>query len=248
MNNSRRNFLRQTALAGAVLSMPFRNELMAMGAKGNKYGIQLWTVKQALYKDTLGVLKQLSKAGYKQIEGFEGDKGIFWGMKNTELKKVLDDLDMKMVSSHCNNTQDFERKAAQAAEIGMKYLICPHKGAQKSIDNFKQFSDEFNACGEITKKNGLRFAYHNHDYSFVPMNGIIPQDLMMKSTNPDTVDLSGGWGTGGGCDGLWNRNDSARGEDLWSGERVGGGSKTAGVWNGGNRFIARTERDRGDCG
>ena len=106
MNNSRRNFLRQTALAGAAISMPFGKELMAMTAKSNSFGIQLWTVKQALYKDTMGVLTHLSKSGFKQIEGFEGDKGIFWGMKNTELKKVLDDLGMQMVSSHCNNTQD----------------------------------------------------------------------------------------------------------------------------------------------
>lgn len=73
-------------------------------------------------------------------------------MKNTEFKKVLDDLGMQMISSHCEVTKDFERKAAEAAEIGMKYLICPYKGAQKSLDNYKQFSDEFNACGEITKK------------------------------------------------------------------------------------------------
>jgi len=189
MNNSRRNFLRQTAFAGAALSMPFGNELMAMAASKKTFGIQLWTVKEALYKDTIGVLTHLSKSGYKQIEGFEGDKGIFWGMKNTELKKVLDDLGMNMVSTHCDMNTDFERKAAQAAEIGMKYLICPHVGEQKSIDQFKIFSDQFNACGEITKKNGFRFAYHNHDYSFVPMNGILPQDLMMKSTNPDTVDF-----------------------------------------------------------
>ena len=152
MNNSRRNFLRQTVLAGAALSMPFGNEIMAMVGKSKPFGIQLWTVKEALYKDTVGVLKYLSKSGYKQIEGFEGSLGIFWGMKNTELKKILDDLGMQMVSTHCDNTMDFERKAAQAAEIGMKYLICPHKGAQKSLDHFKQFSDEFNACGEITKK------------------------------------------------------------------------------------------------
>ena len=83
MNNSRRNFLRQTALVGAALSMPFGNKLMAMAGKSNPFGIQLWTVKEALYKDTMGVLKHLSKSGYKQLEGFEGDKGIFWGMKNT---------------------------------------------------------------------------------------------------------------------------------------------------------------------
>ena len=189
MNNSRRDFLRNSALAGLAISMPFKNELMAMAANSKPFGIQLWTVKQALYKDTMGVLKQLAAAGYKKIEGFEGDKGLFWGMKHTELKKVMDDLGMNFVSSHCEISKDFERKAAQAGEIGMKYLICPHKGAQPSIDNYKKFADEFNKCGEIAKKNGLRFAYHNHDYSFVPMNGVVPQDVMMKNTDAKIVDF-----------------------------------------------------------
>jgi sugar phosphate isomerase/epimerase len=189
MNNSRRDFLRNSALAGLAISMPFKNELMAMAANSKPFGIQLWTVKQALYKDTMGVLKQLAAAGYKKIEGFEGDKGLFWGMKHTELKKVMDDLGMNFVSSHCEISDNFERKAAQAGEIGMKYLICPHKGAQPSIDNYKKFADEFNKCGEIAKKHGLRFAYHNHDYSFVPMNGVVPQDVMMKNTDAKIVDF-----------------------------------------------------------
>ena len=174
------------------MSMPFKNELMAMASKSNAFGLQLWSVKQALAKDTLGVLKQIAANGYKKIESFEGAKGMFWGMKNTEFKKVMDDLGMNMVSSHCNDTGDlvsFERKAAAAGEIGLKYLICAFKGPQKSLDNFKKFTDEFNACGEIAKKHGLRFAYHNHDYSFKAMEGIVPQDLMMDGTNPDLVDF-----------------------------------------------------------
>ena len=189
MNHSRRDFLRNSALASIALSMPFKNELMAMGGANNSFGIQLWSVKEALAKDTLGVLKHLSKSGFKKIESFEGEKGIFWGMKNTEFKKVMDDLGMQLVSSHCDTTNDFERKAAQAGEIGMKYLICPYKGAQPTIDHYKKFADEFNACGEIAKKHGIRFAYHNHDYSFAPMNGILPQDVMMNNTNKDTVDF-----------------------------------------------------------
>jgi sugar phosphate isomerase/epimerase len=189
MNNSRRDFLRNSALAGLALSMPFKNELMAMGGAHNSFGIQLWSVKEALAKDTSGVLKHLSKSGFKKIESFEGEKGIFWGMKNTEFKKRMDALGMKLVSSHCDTSNNFEQKAAEAAEIGMKYLICPYKGAQKSIDDYKKIADEFNACGEIAKKHGIKFAYHNHDYSFVPMNGIIPQDVMMNNTNKDTVDF-----------------------------------------------------------
>ncbi len=189
MNNSRRDFLRNSALAGLALSIPFKNELMAMAGTTNSFGIQLWTVKEALAKDPLAVLIHLSKCGYKKIESFEGEKGIFWGMKNTEFKKHMDELGMKIVSSHCDTLVNFERKCAEAAEIGMKYLICPHKGAQKSIDDFKRFAEEFNACGETAKKHGIRFAYHNHDYSFVPMNGELPQDVMMNNTNPATVDF-----------------------------------------------------------
>ena len=153
MQNSRRDFLRNTALAGLALSVPFKKELFAMANPQNAFGIQLWTVKEALAKDPLAVLKHLSASGYKQIESFEGDKGIFWGMKNTAFKKTMDDLGMKIVSAHCDNTKDFERKAAEAGEIGMKYLICPYKGPQKTIDHYKRFADEFNACGEIAKKN-----------------------------------------------------------------------------------------------
>lgn len=160
-----------------------------MAQKKNKFGIQLWTVKEALAKDPVAVLKHLSNCGYKQIESFEGAKGMFWGMKNTEFKKLMDDLGMNMVASHCDISKEFERKAAEAGEIGMKYLICPHKGAQKSIDNYKRFGEEFNKCGEISNKNGIRFAYHNHDYSFKAMAGGMPQDVMMNGTDANLVDF-----------------------------------------------------------
>ena len=51
MSNSRRSFLRNTALAGLALGTPFSKELFAMAQKKNKFGIQLWTVKEALAKD-----------------------------------------------------------------------------------------------------------------------------------------------------------------------------------------------------
>lgn len=189
MQNSRRDFLRNTALAGLAMSVPFNKQLFAMANQQNAFGIQLWSVKEALAKDPVAVLKHLSASGYKQIESFEGAKGIFWGMKHTDFKKTMDDLGMKIVSAHCDHIKDFERKAAEAGEIGMKYLISPWVGPQKSIDDFKKIADQFNQCGEIAKKNGIRFAYHNHDYSFAAMNGIVPQDVMIQSTNPSTVDF-----------------------------------------------------------
>lgn len=153
------------------------------------FGLQLYTLRADLPKDPKGVLKQVAGFGYKQIESYEGAKGMFWGMTHKEFKAYMDELGMTIVSSHCDINKDFEKKAAEAAEIGMKYLICPWKGPQKDIDAFKKFADEFNQKGEICKKNGIRFAYHNHDYSFVNMNGEMGQDVMMKNTDAGLVDF-----------------------------------------------------------
>jgi len=177
------------ALAGLASKSGFASFAGEEAGKLKNFGIQLWSVRDDLAKDPKGVLQQLSSYGYKQIESFEGGKGMFWGMSNTEFKAEMDKLGMKIISSHCEISKDFEKKAADAAAIGMKYLICPYKGPQKDLDAFKKFADEFNQKGEICKKNGIRFAYHNHDYSFVTMNGETGQDVMMKNTDASLVDF-----------------------------------------------------------
>ncbi|HEX3168476.1 MAG TPA: sugar phosphate isomerase/epimerase [Chitinophagaceae bacterium] len=176
------------ALAGLASKSGFAS-FTGEAAKLKNFGIQLWSVRDDLAKNPKEVLKQLASYGYTQIESFEGKSGMFWGMTNTEFKTYMDQLGMKIISSHCDINKDFEKKAAEAAAIGMKYLICPYKGPQKDLDAFRKFAEEFNQKGEICKKNGIRFAYHNHDYSFATMNGEMGQDIMMKNTDPKLVDF-----------------------------------------------------------
>jgi sugar phosphate isomerase/epimerase len=197
MHYNRRKFLKQTAGIGTGIALAsFTGNLLSAEMfleekkKIKKYGLQLWSVRDDMAKDPKGTLKQVASFGYKQVESFEHkDLGIFWGMSNTEFKKYMDELGMTIISSHCDINKDFEKKAADAAAIGMKYLMCPYKGPQKSIDDFKKFAEEFNKKGEICKKNGIRFAYHNHDYSFKPVDGQLPQDVMMQNTDASLVDF-----------------------------------------------------------
>src|SRR6186713_636124 len=176
------------ALAGLASKSGFAS-FTGEAAKLKNFGIQLWSVRDDLAKNPKEVLKQLASYGYTQIESFEGKSGMFWGMTNTEFKTYMDQLGMKIISSHCDINKDFEKKAAEAAAIGMKYLICPYKGPQEDLDAFRKFAEEFNQKGEICKKNGIRFAYHNHDYSFANMNGEMGQDVLMKNTDPGLVDF-----------------------------------------------------------
>src|SRR5439155_10667808 len=143
----------------------------------------------ALAKDPRGMLKQLSEDGYKQIESFEGGKGIFWGMSNTDFKKYMDDLGMTIISSHCNTSKDFEKKADEAAAIGMKYLLNPFVPVQKTVDDYKKVAEEFNKNGEICKKTGIRFGYHNHDHDFSVVDGKPAMEIYLRNTDPALVDF-----------------------------------------------------------
>lgn len=210
MNYNRRLFLRNSgllasgiALAGIGCASPSGKEAENGDSTNNadttaskaaehalaQFGLQLYTLRDDLPKDPKGILKQVSSFGYKQIEGYEGPKGLWWGMKNKEFKSYLDEIGLTMISSHCDTSKNFDKKAAEAAEIGMKYLLSPWVGPQKTLDDYKKIADNFNKLGDVCKKNGIKFAYHNHGYSFTEMEGQFPQDIFMQNTNPDTVDF-----------------------------------------------------------
>ncbi len=176
------------AIAPLGNSLLFDEQWLNQPKKQNVFGLQLYSLRDDLPKDPKGILKQVASFGYKQIEGYEGPQGLFWGMSNTDFKKYMDDLGMEYITSHCNIDKDFERKAAEAGAIGMKYLICPSRGSYKTVDDFKKVADDFNKKGDICKKNGIRFAYHNHEYSFKEVDGQFPQDIMMMNTDPSLVD------------------------------------------------------------
>lgn len=220
MNNKRRTFLQTAGIltAGSLLAPQWAcksatketataattTPAVKAAVKGSldKFGIQLYTLRDIIPADPKGTLAKVASFGYNQIEGYEGKQGMFWGMKNTEFKSYLDGIGLNMVSSHVNINENFEEKAAQAAEIGMKYLICPYVGPQKSMDEWKKVTDKFNTCGDICKKNGIRFAYHNHAYTFKAFSGMIPHDFVMENTNPETVDheMDIYWVVTGGAD------------------------------------------------
>ena len=195
MTYQRRQFIKLSAALGAgvlLQSLPgCSSGRNTAGGKGNvdSFGLGLYTLRDDLPKDPKGVLRKVASFGYKQVESYEHDKlGIFWGMSPQEFKSFLDEIGMTVVSSHCNINKDFEKKVDQAASIGMKYLMCPWLGPNKELDFYKKAAEQFNRCGEICKKAGIRFAYHNHDYSFKPVEGQLPQDVMMKATDASLVD------------------------------------------------------------
>ena len=192
----RRNFLIKSSLlsatAAAPLSMGANEFFSGTNVPSRKFGLQLYSVRNDMVKNTKLTLKNLASYGYKHLEGYEGSKGLFWGMSNIDFKNYLSDLGMKMIASHCDQTGDlegFRKKCDQAAEIGVEYLICPSLSPRKELDTFKRHAERFNKNGEIAKRSGIKFAYHNHGYTFEKIEGVYPHDILMNNTDSDLVDF-----------------------------------------------------------
>ena len=182
--NRREFLLRTSALTGSAL---LASTLPSLAGTLKTFGVQLYSFRDELTKDPAGVLKQIAGMGYAQWEGYAGSKGIFWGMKPREFKAFTKDLGVSMVSSHCDTRNNFQQTIDEAAEVGLKYLLAPYIGPQKSLDEWKLRAEGFNKMGEMCAKSGLKFGYHNHDYSFKIQDGQIPQEVLLANTDPRLV-------------------------------------------------------------
>lgn len=194
MQLQRRDFLKQ---AGALTASAFalsQTDLFGAPAKTLKtFGVQLYSVRDDLPKDPKGVMTKLAGMGYKQFESYSGPKGFLWGMQPNEMKTFLADQGVKMVSTHFDyrsaaaKPDELKKSIDMAAGAGLTYLLCPHIGPQKTWDAWKKIADDFNRVGAEVSKAGLKFGYHNHDYSFKPLDGKLPQDFLLANTDPKHV-------------------------------------------------------------
>ena len=183
MTTNRRDFIRTSSMAaaGTILLPSF-----AMAAKSKmKPGIQTYSVRNQLKEDFEGTMKYIAEVGYKHIEAYGlGGDGMFLGtISPKHYTKVIKDLGMEFIATHCSYmpTAKAGKMIDAAKETGMEYMIVPAVpgNMRKSIDSWKEIAENFNKMGEMCKKVGLKFGYHNHAFEFEKIDGVIPQELLM---------------------------------------------------------------------
>ncbi len=201
MNTSRRDFLKKGALALAGTSV-LSHSLFAAKRGKELLGLQLYCVREEMKKDPLGTLKQLAEMGYKNVEHADYVDRKFYGFSAKEFKKVLDDLGMKMPSGHTvmgkkhwdeakkDFTDAWKYTVEDAATLGQQFVISPslEKDLRNTSDVLKKQMDIFNKSGELCKKSGMKFGYHNHDFEFSEkVDGKTVYDVIMQNTDPSLV-------------------------------------------------------------
>lgn len=184
----------------------------AIATKRKKFGVglQLYSIRDAISADLSGSLKKLSDLGYKNLELAGYSEGKFYGKSPKELKKMVNDLGMEIISSHAavestGITPETAKKMADAhAEVGVKYCVQPWVNEpDRNIEKYKKMIADWNEVGRIMKGVGIQFAYHNHNFEFANINGIVPYyDLYMAELDKDmvTMELDLFWSTKAGQD------------------------------------------------
>jgi sugar phosphate isomerase/epimerase len=167
------------------------------------FGIQLYTLRNIMQEDFRGPLQKLKGMGYTQIESFPSQKGHFWGLGAKEFCHIARDMGLETVSTHiglgkptpqenwATVSNGLEAFAQTFAEAGGKYLVCPHldKSVRENLEGYKRVAADLNKAGEICKKAGIGFAYHNHAFEFETLEGQIPYQVLLKETDPELVKM-----------------------------------------------------------
>jgi len=201
MSTSRRNFLKTSGLSVAAMAFG-SHQLMAGFSKDTHLAIQLYTVRDDMKKDPSGTLKKIADIGYKYVEHADYHNRKFYGYTPTEFKKLLTGYGMQMPSGHVQmlpNDYDFQKNdfadkwkytVEDAATAGQLYLVSPwlDDSLRKNMKDFKAYMEVFNKSGELCKKSGMKFGYHNHDFEFTTMiDGQLLYDLILTNTDPSLV-------------------------------------------------------------
>ena len=238
---TRRNFLKNITLASGVLAT---SPLLAGGElakpKKMKTGIQLWTVRDVIGSDVPGTLAALSKIGYNSLEPY-GFDGSFYKYPAKEFRKMCEDLGMEITSTHCGITvENAPLYAEKAAEAGLEYLILPSFSGrpEKTLDDYRKVAKEMNQIGEITKKSGIKFGYHNHNHEFKLIEGKLPYDTLLTETDPNLVafEMDIFWVIKGGQDPLQYFEKHPGRFQLWHVKDMGNDGESCIVGNGHIKF------------
>ena len=234
---TRRDFLKNITLVSGVLAT---SSLQAEGAaaknKKMKTGLQLYTLRDVIGTDLTGTLASVSKFGYNSVEPY-GFDGNFFKIPAKEFRKMCNNLGLDVTSTHSGitiaNASEYTDKAAEA---GLEYLILPSFSGRpdKTLDDYKKVAQEMNQIGEITKKAGINFGYHNHNHEFRTIEGKLPYDVLLAETDPKLVsfEMDIFWVVKGGQDPL-HYFDKHRGRfQTWHIKDIGNDGESCIIGNG----------------
>ena len=136
---TRRDFLKKTAVSAAIAASPFGSAL-AQIRRVDRIGLQLYSLRQEMAADFEGTLEQLAEIGFTEME-FAG----YHGKPAAEVRRILDGFGLTSPASHVQLNairEDLDREIEIAATLGQEYIVVPVLPAdERSLDDYQRHAE-----------------------------------------------------------------------------------------------------------
>ncbi len=195
---SRRKFSKMAA-NGAAIGL-LSGSALELGANplGLPIGCQTYPVRKMIAEDFPGTLRQLSSAGFQAVElcspvGY-ADSG-FGGLaryKGSELRKILNDMNLQCVSSHFGIDElrkDLPGRIEWAKDLGLTQMLVPSLDGPRhpTMDDVKRAADEYNKMAEQSANAGIQQGLHNEEFELSTVDGKRTYDVLFELLDPKLV-------------------------------------------------------------
>ncbi|GAA1617802.1 sugar phosphate isomerase/epimerase family protein [Actinoplanes couchii] len=181
---SRRHLFGAAAAVGATTALGSTAPAAAGGGSHGAGGrvprdqisVQLYTLRNQLGINLETTFTELAAIGYRRVE-----HAGFVGRTAAQFRAALNNAGLKATSGHAGipqpwNAETWKRTLDDAAIVGNKYIVHPYfgTGANGPIRDaavYQAFAADLNKAGELARRAGLSFGYHNHHNEFLRQSG-----------------------------------------------------------------------------
>jgi sugar phosphate isomerase/epimerase len=161
--------------------------------------VQLYSVRSALTADCAGTIDRLATIGFTRVEPFA--LLVF----ADQLKAALAGSGLTAPTSHQSlEGEDLDLIFQTAADLGVGTVIHPFTPAERwrSRSDIEQLAGTLNAAAAKARDQGLRVAYHNHDWELsTQIDNRCALEVFADQLDPEVVlEVDAYWAGTGGAD------------------------------------------------
>ncbi len=152
-------------------------------------GVQLYTVRSEMENGVEQTLERVASIGYQEVE-FAG----YFRHSPTEIRGMLTRTGLRAPANHIQptfETDAWARVLDDANEAGHEYVIVASipQRMRADLDGWRRTAEAMTGAGQRARAAGLQYAYHNHDFEFVEMDGQVAFDVFCEESDPELVQI-----------------------------------------------------------
>lgn len=152
-------------------------------------GLQLWSVREEMENDLLGMIKRLSEMGYKGAQ-FAG----FFQNEAEHVKKQMDEFNLKPAGAHVQIeqlTDQLDETLKYHDTIGNNLIIVPWlpEDMRTTAEDYKHTAELLNKIGEKLHVRGFTLGYHNHDFEFQTFDDKTGLEILFENSDPNYLKM-----------------------------------------------------------